>query len=114
MAVAGTDVAVGFLDAPEGACVDIEEHSANGALRHAHELAVPGLRCRPVRRFPDLVFNIESEDAIDVWRTVAGTRIPVLFWEVIVMMNYGTKNPRIAERDHPGGIRIGIDHSLSI
>ena len=38
------------------------------------ELNLPGLRSRPVRRFPHIVFYVEATDRVDVWRVLHGTR----------------------------------------
>jgi toxin ParE1/3/4 len=44
------------------------------SLRYAHELDVPGLRCWPLRRYPHLVFFVERDDHIDVWRILHAER----------------------------------------
>ncbi len=38
------------------------------------ELDLPGLRCWPVKRYPYLVFYVERDDHIDVWRVLHGQR----------------------------------------
>lgn len=67
-------VAVGFIDALERTYREIALHPASGSPRYAHELDLPGLRCRTLRRFPYLVFYIETQTQIDVWRVLHGER----------------------------------------
>ena len=66
--------ALGFIDALEQAYVPIGRHAATGSPRYAHELNLPGLRFWPLTRYPHLVFYIEMEDHIDVWRVLHGER----------------------------------------
>lgn len=56
LAEAGPAVALAFIDAVEDTRRRIGEQPATGSPRHAHELDIPGLRCRPVEKFPYLVF----------------------------------------------------------
>lgn len=42
--------------------------------RYAHELALPGLLYWPLRRYPYLVFYVERDDHVDVWRVLHGVR----------------------------------------
>jgi toxin ParE1/3/4 len=70
--------ALGFIDALEKAYVHISRHPTTGSLRYAHALNIPGLRSWPLTRYPHLVFFVEREDHIDVWRVLHGQRdIPV-------------------------------------
>jgi toxin ParE1/3/4 len=62
------DVAARFVDAIERALVQVGRHPHSGSLRFAYELDIPELRSWPLTRFPYLVFYIESESEIDVWR----------------------------------------------
>jgi toxin ParE1/3/4 len=71
---AGEKAALGFLTALEQAYDHIARHPATGSPRYAHELDLPGLRFWPVRRYPYLVFFIERDDHIDVWRVLHGER----------------------------------------
>jgi toxin ParE1/3/4 len=71
---AGPDVALGFIDALEAAYEAMAEHPAAGSPRYAHELALPGLRARAMKRYPYLVFYIERDDHIDVWRVLHAQR----------------------------------------
>lgn len=66
----GEGTARGFVDALERAFRHIALHPASGSPRYAHALDLPHLRSWPLRRFPYLVFYIEREDHIDVWRVL--------------------------------------------
>lgn len=66
--------ALGFIDALERAYTHIGHHPASGSPRYAHELELTGLRVWPLARYPYLVFYIEREDHIDVWRVLHGQR----------------------------------------
>ena len=74
MAEAGLAVALDLVDALEDACRRISEQPAGGSPRYAHELDIPGLCFRIVRRFPHLAFYVEGETMIDVWRVLHGAR----------------------------------------
>ena len=62
------EVALGFVDALERAYRHISRHPASGSSRYAVELNLPGPRSWPLRRFPHIVFYIETKGCIDVWR----------------------------------------------
>jgi toxin ParE1/3/4 len=66
--------ALGFIEALEQAYAHIGRHPATGSSRHAHELNLPGLRSWPVSRYPYLVFYVENDDRVDVWRVLHGSR----------------------------------------
>jgi toxin ParE1/3/4 len=66
--------ALGFIDALEQAYSRISRHPALGSPRYAHELDLPGLRCWSLKRYPHLVFYVERQDHIDVWRVLHGMR----------------------------------------
>ena len=71
-------VALAFIDALEEVCRRLGEHPASGSPRYARELDLPGLRSWVVRGFPYLVFYVEREADIDVWRVLHAARdIPV-------------------------------------
>ena len=74
LAQAGPAVALEFVDALEDTRRRIGERPASGSPRHAHELDIPGLRFRSVGRFPYLVFYVERDADIDVWRVLHGAR----------------------------------------
>lgn len=71
---AGPDVALGFIDALQAAYRAIADRPAAGSPRYAHELALPGLRSRALKRYPYLVFYIERDDHIDIWRVLHARR----------------------------------------
>ena len=71
---AGETVALDFIDSVEDACRRIGDHPMGGSPRYARELGISGLRIRPVGKFPYLVFYVEREADIDVWRVLHGTR----------------------------------------
>ena len=71
---AGPAVALSFVDALEDTLSQIGERPASGSPRHAHELDIPGLRFRSVGGFPYLVFYVEREADIGVWRVLHGAR----------------------------------------
>lgn len=66
--------ALGFIDALEQAYAHIGRFPATGSSRYAHELNLPGLRFWPLARHPHLVFYIERDDHVDVWRVLHGQR----------------------------------------
>ena len=70
----GERVALRFIDSLERAYGHIGRHPASGSPRYAHELKIPGLRSWSLGRFPYLVFYIEREDHVDVWRVLHGRR----------------------------------------
>jgi toxin ParE1/3/4 len=71
---AGDRVASRFIDAAEAAFRAIGRSSAAGSPRYAHLLDLPGLRFHQLKRFPYLVFYVEREDHIDVWRALHAKR----------------------------------------
>ncbi|MCY1502973.1 ParE toxin of type II toxin-antitoxin system, parDE [compost metagenome] len=71
---ASEQTAPGFIDTLEKAFAHIARHPHSGSSRDAHELDLPGLQCRALKRYPHLVFYIERDDHIDVWRVLHGMR----------------------------------------
>jgi toxin ParE1/3/4 len=71
---AGEKAALGFIDALDRAYRHIARHPATGSPRYAHELDLPGLRSWPLKRYPYLVFYVERDDHIDVWRILHAER----------------------------------------
>jgi toxin ParE1/3/4 len=74
LSAGGEKAALGFVDALERAYRHIARHPAAASLRYAHELDVPGLRCWPLKRYPYLVFFVERDDHVDVWRVLHAER----------------------------------------
>ena len=71
---AGTDVALGFIDALEGALRHIARNPASGSPRYGHELNLDGLRSWALKSYPQIVFYMEGSGHIDVWRALHGRR----------------------------------------
>lgn len=71
---AGDQVSLGFVDALEKAYAYLGRHAPTGSPRYAHELNLPGLRMWPLARYPYLVFYVEHNDHIDVWRVLNSQR----------------------------------------
>ena len=71
---ASAAVALAFIDALERAFRHIASHPAAGSPRYAHELELPGLRAWPLKRYPHIVFYVEQESHIDVWRVLHAKR----------------------------------------
>ncbi len=71
---AGAPAALGFIDCLEKAYRQLSRHPAMGSPRYAPELALPELRCWPMTRYPHLVFYVETDESIDVWRVLHARR----------------------------------------
>ena len=67
-------VATRFIGAFQRATRRISRNPQLGTLRLASELEIPGLRSMPVDRFPYLVFCVERDGRVDVWRVLHGRR----------------------------------------
>ena len=74
LAEASASAALNFIAALEVAYAHVALHPATGSSRYAHELDLPGLRTWRLKRFPYLVFYVERDDHIDVWRVLHGMR----------------------------------------
>jgi toxin ParE1/3/4 len=72
--VAGTDAALHFIEALRQAYALISIHPAAGSPRYAFELGLPGLRSVSLKRFPYLLFYIEQNTQIEVWRVLHAQR----------------------------------------
>lgn len=70
----GPDLAVRFAESLERAYDHLGDQPAPGSPRYGHELDLPGVRTWPVRPFPHLVFYLEREEQIDIWRVLHGNR----------------------------------------
>lgn len=72
--------ALDFIDALERTYVLIGRHPGAGSARYGHELDLPGLRTTPVDGYPFLVFYVERDAHVDVWRVLHTKRdIPASF-----------------------------------
>ena len=65
---------LGFINSLQKTYVHIGCHPTTGSPRYAHELGLPGLRFCPMKRYSYLVFYIEREEYIDVWRVLHSQR----------------------------------------
>ena len=66
--------AEGFVLALERACLHLSRNPGTGSSRYAHEMPLPGLRFWPLTNYPQLVFYVEREDHVDIWRVLHGQR----------------------------------------
>lgn len=72
--VAPPAVALAFIDALEDSFRQLADHPASGSPRYADELSLPGLRSWVVKDFPYLIFYVERDEDIDVWRVLHAAR----------------------------------------
>ena len=70
----GEALALRFIDALERCLELIARHPAAGSARFGYELQLPGLRACLLQSFPYLVFHVEQDDFVDVWRVLHGHR----------------------------------------
>ena len=73
-AEADVATAIRFVDAVEATARRIGRNPQLGSLRFAYELAVPDLRVMSVGKFPYLLFYLERETSVDVWRLLHTSR----------------------------------------
>jgi toxin ParE1/3/4 len=66
--------ATGFVAALEQAYRHIQRWPATGSPRYAHALDLPGLRFWRCTRYPYLVFYVEKDERIEVWRVLHASR----------------------------------------
>lgn len=66
--------ALGFIDALERTYDHIARNPAGGSPRYAQALNLPGLRSWPLARYLHIVFYIQRDDHIDIWRVLHGQR----------------------------------------
>ena len=71
---AGDDTALRFVDALEAGLRHVGSYPSSGSSRYSVELEIPALRCWQLVGFPYLVFYVEREDHLDVWRVLHGHR----------------------------------------
>ena len=63
-----------FLTALEEGMAHVSRHPATGSSRYAVPLGLDGLRFWPVNDFPYLIFYIELETHLDIWRVLHAQR----------------------------------------
>jgi len=71
---AGVSTALEFIDAVERAIRRIGRNPNVGSLRFAYELGIPDLRAWPVPKFAYIVFYVDADDVIDLWRILHSRR----------------------------------------
>lgn len=71
---AGVEVASRFAGALSGAFDLLARNPGIGSLRHAAWVAMPGMRCWPLRPWPHLIFHMERERRVHVVRLLHGAR----------------------------------------
>jgi toxin ParE1/3/4 len=74
LAEAGEAVALRFIDALQTTLGALSRRPAAGSPRHAQELDLPGLRSRVLGRFPYVIFYVERDRDVDVWRVLHAKR----------------------------------------
>lgn len=76
----GAALELRFVDALQAAVTRIATNPGVGSPRYATVLAIPGLRFWRLTLFPYLIFYIEREDQVDIWRVLHEQRdIPQRF-----------------------------------
>lgn len=70
----GEAAAIAFIDALQHGIGQLLRSPALGSLRFAYELGIPDLRALPLRKVPYLVFYVEQNEVIDVWRVLHARR----------------------------------------
>ena len=73
-AEAGAKIAIQFIDAIQETIRSVSEEPAIGSPRYAHELGIRALRSRKVGKFPHLIFYVEGEGDVDIWRVLHAAR----------------------------------------
>jgi toxin ParE1/3/4 len=63
-----------FLAAVEDGIGHVARHPASGSSRYASALRIGGLRFWPLDGYPYLIFYIELETHIDIWRVLHAQR----------------------------------------
>jgi toxin ParE1/3/4 len=71
---AGADTAIHFIDRLESAYRTIAAHPAIGSPRYTHELGLPGLRSWQLKTYSWLIFYMELDDRIYIWRVLHAQR----------------------------------------
>ncbi|MEB1529778.1 type II toxin-antitoxin system RelE/ParE family toxin [Xanthomonas campestris pv. campestris] len=79
----GPKLELAFTDALESAATAIARHPAIGSSRHAALLKLQDIRFWPLKGFPCLIFYVERETHVDIWRVLHAQRdIPAWMEEV--------------------------------
>lgn len=70
LGVASAKAALAFVDDLPKAYAQIALNPTIGSPRYAYQLGLPELRFLPLKRYPYLVFYVERDDCVDVWRVL--------------------------------------------
>lgn len=73
-AAGGPALAHRWIDAVQAGIEQIGSYPATGSARYAAILQLAGLRFWPIDRFPYLLFYVERDDQVDVWRVLHAQR----------------------------------------
>ncbi len=63
-----------FIGALEEAFALLEQYPRMGSPRYAYELDLPGLRAFNLRAWPFIIFYVERDDHLDIWRVLHAHR----------------------------------------
>lgn len=66
--------ALGLIAEIEQAYKRVGKNPNIGSPRYAYELDIPGLRSWPLDRYPHLIFYVEREAHVEIWRVLNGKR----------------------------------------
>jgi len=67
-------LALRFIESIESTINEIEAFPSIGSLRYGQLLEIPELRYILVRDFPYLVFYVERQNEVDIWRVLHDQR----------------------------------------
>ena len=68
----GPDLAVDVLHEFDTTVALISRFPASGSPRYGYDPSLAGIRFWPMKKFPFLIFYVETERQIDVWRVMHG------------------------------------------
>lgn len=68
------EAALQLIDTLQAAYTHISKNAATGSTRYALALDLPGLRSWPLTGHPYLIFYVELDSHIDVWRVLHMSR----------------------------------------
>ncbi len=74
LAEGGDSLALAFVDAVEAAIAHVAAQPSSGSPRYAIELGLPELRSWPVKKFPHILFYVDRDAQIEVWRVLHAKR----------------------------------------
>lgn len=68
------------VESLESAVEHLGRHPLTGSSRFAYDLEIPDLRSWPLRRVPYLLFYVDADEHVDVWRIIHARRdVPAWF-----------------------------------